>query len=205
MLNMRRGAGGSGGANAQYSSFFELVVVLLAVIIVAASPEAIKSVSAEETERIPYAKVYRAEIDEIPGTNSGVTGFVYVFASADHGSTTIGYAGSAAGLQTNLLATTCTAENGCGVHIHAGFSCETKESQGGHYYDNSTIPTDPWVDQRYSSNDQGEAAFNGIVDIGTDDLRRRVFISKSVSFLLLLLQGAHMQQPTQYAKTILHC
>jgi hypothetical protein len=69
----------------------------------------------------------------------------------------------------------CTAKNGCGVHIHAGFGCEDSDAQGGHYYEDP-ITTDPWVEARYSSDTDGKASFSGIVDIGTDDVEGRAFV-----------------------------
>ena len=64
-----------------------------------------------------------------------------------------------------------------GFHIHAGTSCDTAESQGGHYYENTVagcdIATDPWkpeYDATYTSTDQGEAApsnYNPGLKVGT--------------------------------------
>ena len=63
---------------------------------------------------------------------------------------------------------------GCGVHVHDGFSCENATLQGGHYYIGDT---DPWLVERYSSNDIGTATFSGVVDIGgTALLDGRAFV-----------------------------
>jgi hypothetical protein len=193
MMNMH-GARAAGRCRSSFGSLWLLraITQLLLVFASAATPAAASASSSFEEEtkessstaaRGPrYATVYRAEITEIPGTDSDVTGFAYVFASRerDNGSGTIGYAGQAMGLEPDLFAPTCTAVNGCGVHVHAGFSCQDAESQGGHYFE-SPVEDDPWVDDRYSSNSQGQAKFSGIVDIGnTNELAGRAFISKSL-------------------------
>ena len=178
---MMRGAGAGANsvtataADAQHRSFCLLVVLLFVVFATAAASQT----------HSPYATVFRAEITAIPGTadSSDVTGFAYVFASGD--GYTIGYVGELFGLEPNLFAPKCTgtAVNGCGVHVHAGDSCESAQRQGGHYYYESRSAAveedeDPWVHDSYSSNAQGQTKFSGIVDIGTDDLSGRVFLSK---------------------------
>lgn len=43
--------------------------------------------------------------------------------------------------------------NSCGIHFHAGTSCDTHNDVGGHYYDkkevNGVVPADPWADVIY--------------------------------------------------------
>jgi hypothetical protein len=117
---------------------------------------------------------YKAVVTEIPGTDSGVFGTVVVFAG---GQKITGYGGFVEGLQAKLVAADCTATNGCGVHIHNGFSCENPTDQGGHYFVDPVLE-DPWVEERYSSDLEGKATFSGLVDIGTDDLEGRAFVSK---------------------------
>ena len=48
---------------------------------------------------------------------------------------------------------TCTSDgptegvdNSCGIHFHAGTSCETDEDVGGHYYSSAE---DPWVTEAF--------------------------------------------------------
>jgi hypothetical protein len=129
--------------------------------------------------------VYIADITEIenPGTSSGVSGTAVVFVSGTAGvffdaDRVIGYTGFADGLNPNLIPSSCSANNGCGAHIHSGTSCEDTESQGGHYYVNPPVDEDPWVDEKYSSDSSGYGKFSGVVDIGTDDLEGRTFLSK---------------------------
>jgi len=97
----------------------------------------------------------------------------------DFVSTVISYGGFLTGVEANLGASTCTDENGCGVHIHAGLSCGTNTEQGGHLFA-APITTDPWVDERYSSDSSGNAQFAGVVDIGTTDLSGRAFVGTYV-------------------------
>jgi hypothetical protein len=88
----------------------------------------------------------------------------------------VGYAGIVSNLERNLLASTCNATNGCGVHIHSGRSCNNTTTQGGHYYDNTTVPIDPWIEERYSSDTKGKANFQSILKIGSVDIEGRVFV-----------------------------
>jgi len=118
----------------------------------------------------PFA-TYSAEITELNG--SGVTAKAIVFAGING---TAGYGGFAEGLLPDLEAATCNATNGCGVHIHTGFSCENTTAQGGHYFVDPVME-DPWVEARYSSGADGKASFSGVVDIGsTDDIEGRAFL-----------------------------
>ena len=124
------------------------------------------------------AATYKAVIKEIRGTDSNVTGTVVVF--TDKTMTKLGYAGILTGLNASLDGSTCSAaaSNGCGVHIHEGFSCDDNATlQGGHYYVNTTTVTaDPWVDVSYSSDNTGKANFAGLVNIGTNNVDGRAFI-----------------------------
>lgn len=118
---------------------------------------------------------YVASIVEVPGSSSGVTGTAVVFSAGD--GTTVGYAGVASGVEASLEAASCTATNGCGAHIHSGTSCADTSSQGGHYYETPVL-TDPWIDERYTSDTSGEATYGAVVQLGTNDLQGRAFVSK---------------------------
>lgn len=81
--------------------------------------------------------------------SSGVTGTVTIYTT----STGVFGAGHANGLELSLAdssadGSSCTATNGCGVHVHSGSACTDTTSQGGHYYTGSS---DPWSAVRYSS------------------------------------------------------
>lgn len=114
---------------------------------------------------------FKAEISELE--KSGVSGTVVSFTDG----AVIGFGGVLSGLQPNLEAATCNATNGCGVHVHAGFSCASAELQGGHYHSDEV--TDPWVDIRYSSDDTGIAEFSGYIVNRDSDLSGRAFVGKS--------------------------
>jgi Cu/Zn superoxide dismutase len=121
--------------------------------------------------------VYTATIEPIASAttsrNSGVIGSVVVFDAGD--GVTVGYGGFVEGLQANLEATTCTATNGCGVHIHSGTSCFNSTTQGGHYFE-SPVTDDPWMEERYSSDETGFALFSSVTVIGTSNLEGRAFV-----------------------------
>ena len=116
---------------------------------------------------------YRANI--LPLSNTSTTpayGFVTIF--TDTSTSVIGYAGIVKKVEPNLLAATCNATNGCGVHIHSGRSCYNSTLQGGHYF--SDLPIDPWINERYSSDVTGKANFQSIIQIGNVDIEGRAFV-----------------------------
>ena len=130
-----------------------------------------------QTTSIVHAQTiaYRVNIQPLTSTlNLPATGFVTIFTESTNA--IVGYAGIVKSLESNLLASTCNATNGCGVHIHSGKSCNSTATQGGHYYNNVTVPIDPWIDERYSSDTTGKANFQAIVKMGTIDIEGRVFI-----------------------------
>lgn len=53
-------------------------------------------------------------------------------------------------------------KNGCGIHIHEGKTCETASEVGGHYYDEASGMSDPWLPVKYavtgSQNSEGSAS-----------------------------------------------
>jgi len=49
---------------------------------------------------------------------------------------------------------TNTVKNGCGIHVHAGLSCDYADLVLGHYYPES-MAKDPWLDVRYNSDVEG--------------------------------------------------
>lgn len=51
------------------------------------------------------------------------------------------------------------------MHLHGGTSCNSTELQGGHLFA-APVSSDPWTNDRYSSDSDGYANFGGTVDIG---------------------------------------
>ena len=120
---------------------------------------------------------YRVRIQPLASSannTQAASGFVTIFTEANK--FTVGYAGIVSNLEANLLDSTCNATNGCGVHIHSGRSCNSTMTQGGHYYSNISVPVDPWIDERYSSDSKGKANFQSILNIGSIDIEGRVFV-----------------------------
>jgi hypothetical protein len=107
--------------------------------------------------------------------SSGVAGRVLILTT----STRIIGAGYATGLEANLKdnsngGLSCTAQNGCGVHVHSGTACTDSISQGGHYYKGAA---DPWSLVRYSSTTAtGGAEFVFSVMDTAVDVSRRAFV-----------------------------
>merc|ERR1719409_256700 len=55
-----------------------------------------------------------------------------------------------------------TAGNSCGIHIHAGSTCDA--NAGGHYF-TGTVTSDPWTSISYTASCSGEAS--GVVTVTT--------------------------------------
>ena len=115
-------------------------------------------------------------------TDAGVGGLLLSYTAND----TICYFGQASSLEPNLLSVVdgsgndCNSTNGCGVHVHAGLSCANTTTQRGHYYDNTTLTTDPWKLTGYLSTDsKGDASYTGCVQTGETDFIGRTFIVHS--------------------------
>jgi len=65
--------------------------------------------------------------------------------------------------------TDCSATNACLVHVHAGTSCESQETQGDHWYNNETLTEDPWSTIGYlSTNAEGYGQYTSCVRTGYD-------------------------------------
>lgn len=56
--------------------------------------------------------------------------------------------------------------NACGIHIHAGTTCEDAAAVGGHYFDATSITADPWSPITYSASRYGSAVGYVKVAIG---------------------------------------
>lgn len=121
------------------------------------------------------AKTFRARIRPIRGSGSDVRGVVTVYQNGD--ASTVSWNGRVTGVERNLGFNQCRAANGCGIHIHDGFSCRNTATQGGHYFVDP-ISDDPWVNQRYSSNQDGKAWFSNAIKIGTNDFQGRTFVGE---------------------------
>ena len=132
----------------------------------------------EIKQPVAQTVVYRASIKSLLSASSGKSadGLVTIF--TETGKLMVGYAGIVSNLEPNLLASTCNATNGCGVHIHSGRSCNNTSTQGGHFFYNVTVPVDPWINERYSSDARGKANFQSVVSMGSIDIEGRVFVGK---------------------------
>jgi hypothetical protein len=117
------------------------------------------------------------------------------------------FLGKAYGLERELVSvnaetagTDCTANNGCGVHVHSGVSCTNSTTQGGHYY--STVD-DPWVTTGYRTTDEdGYALFFDCVSTGEANMEGQAFVvhaddGSRVSCGLLLSKPDETLSPTE--------
>jgi hypothetical protein len=124
------------------------------------------------------AAVYYAELTPFGNYSRVEQGYVRVFTSSSRHTDIIAYYGTVRGVTRNLDSTIdCTATNACGVHIHAGYACDTSETQGPHLYDMVKVPIDPWIIERHESSDEnGIGRYSGVVDQGTNDIDGRAFV-----------------------------
>jgi hypothetical protein len=56
--------------------------------------------------------------------------------------------------------------NACGIHIHAGTTCDDASAVGGHYFDSDSIESDPWSPVTYTAKADGSASGSQSVTIG---------------------------------------
>jgi len=71
-----------------------------------------------------------------------------------------------------------TVKNGCGVHVHAGKTCDEADLVEGHYYP-KTLPDDPWADVRYDSDEAGSSRSRTVLkegSYGADDTVGRAVV-----------------------------
>jgi hypothetical protein len=116
-------------------------------------------------------EVFAADLTQI-GT-SGVKGQVTIF--TQKGKKIFGV-GAAFNLEASINDKNgdCTAGNGCGVHVHKGTGCGSKEEQGGHYF---TGDTDPWKTIRYQNTDtNGNAKFEFIINSAATSIDGKAFV-----------------------------
>jgi len=67
--------------------------------------------------------------------------------------------------------------NACGIHIHAGKTCEDAASVGGHYFDTTSITADPWSTITYSATRYGTASDYVHVVVGKEqDISGRAMV-----------------------------
>jgi len=98
--------------------------------------------SVRDTDLVPY-----------PGYSGdlSVTGTVGAYLSG--GDAYIWY--DIAGLETDCAMAPEGVANACGIHIHAGKSCDDATTVGGHYYDADSIASDPWSPVTYQASADG--------------------------------------------------
>jgi len=74
------------------------------------------------------------------------------------------------------------AKNGCGIHVHAGTSCDQADAVGGHYY-NDILTKDPWLSVGYTVQHDGKSTVGEGLDVLTGlsqgDITGRVMVVHS--------------------------
>jgi hypothetical protein len=144
------------------------------------------SVHAEDGSRVGCGLLTKVDGKELlstetaPLADSEVTGAVTVTKLG----TGVCFFGFSENLEPNLLSflvddtsTDCDAANGCGGHIHAGYSCENSTTQEGHFYNADTIAADPWKVAGYLSTDSdGMGYFTDCLEAGETDYDERAFV-----------------------------
>jgi len=86
--------------------------------------------------------------------------------TVDAGNDAICFVGSANGLSSDPVCQPNILSNSCGVHVHAGNACDSKDAQGGHWFQQSD-DEDPWKLVGYPTTDaSGHATFGDCVTTG---------------------------------------
>jgi len=104
-----------------------------------------------------------------------VRGYVGAYYSAIEGKVSIRY--TLSGLQAEECKTApAGVSNACGIHIHAGNTCDDASMVGGHYYSDS-IESDPWAPVTYSAGNAGIALGTAEIEIGAaQDIAGRAMV-----------------------------
>jgi hypothetical protein len=127
----------------------------------------------------------QTETAPISGTVDSVNGYVEVMEEVQANVfEAVCYQGYASGLEPNVQSfllntgsSQCDVANGCGAHIHSGFSCMDDDTQGGHFYDPDRVAVDPWLlESYYSTDSDGTGAFVGCAISGIDSYFGKPFI-----------------------------
>merc|ERR1712014_196839 len=71
------------------------------------------------------------------------------------------------GLEDSCRTTPEGVANACGIHIHEGKTCDDATAVGGHYYDSSSIESDPWSPVTYSASADGTSKGKTSANIGS--------------------------------------
>jgi hypothetical protein len=143
-----------------------------------------QSVHAEDGSRVGCGLLTKVDDKELlstetePLADSEVTGAVTVHKLG----TGVCFFGFSENLEPNLSSflvdgTDCNAPNGCGGHIHAGYSCDNTTTQEGHFYNPDIIAADPWKLAGYLSTDSdGMGYFTDCLETGETDYADRAFL-----------------------------
>mmetsp|Transcript_35314 Transcript_35314/g.63626 ORF Transcript_35314/g.63626 Transcript_35314/m.63626 type:complete len:322 (+) Transcript_35314:47-1012(+) len=127
-------------------------------------------VHAEDGSRIGCGLLQETTMNQQKATLAGFkqSGEVYTVNAGDDA---ICFVGHASGLSSNSLCQPDIIGNSCGVHIHSGGACDSKEVQGGHWYQSTNNGVgetgDPWKLVGYPTTDSsGDATFGDCIATG---------------------------------------
>jgi len=87
-------------------------------------------------------------------------------AGAHPGKDQVGIWWSLTGVEDACKTTPEGVANACGIHIHAGNTCDDADAVGGHYYNTDTIDSDPWSPISYATWIKGTTAGYATIAIG---------------------------------------
>jgi len=106
----------------------------------------------EQSDTTPFEK-YPTYGGELPLTSGGLQ-----IVTDDDGTQTLNWI-FPTGLDERCTEV-CDVPNCCGVHIHAGTSCETADEVGGHFWNETLLSEDPWQDVQYIVDGPGPEVVN---------------------------------------------
>merc|ERR1712107_708921 len=99
------------------------------------------------------------------------------------------------GLEADCATAPEGVSNACGIHIHEGTTCDDADAVGGHYYDTTSMSSDPWSPVTYTATSGGTAKGKTSAKIGAgQDIGGRaiVVMTRPVHVLLVPLSNTVM-------------
>jgi len=132
----------------------------------------------QQSGRLHKQSPFKSDFKLYPGYagDRKVEGWVEALYAGD--TATVNY--NVKGIEPECKAAPVGVANACGIHIHAGTTCDNATAVGGHYYNTTSITPDPWLPIVYTPLDtskQSKAHGRFDVKIGKEqDIRGRAVV-----------------------------
>lgn len=90
--------------------------------------------------------------------------------------------------------------NGCGIHVHAGSTCDSHANVGGHYYSTALEPNDPWLPIVYVASSEGnenQKSVEVVTGLSNGDITGRVMVVHALNSGERIACGVIERQPRE--------